>query len=522
MNKLKIHFFIVAFSLLLFPQSIYAQLNSVQIDSLLEDAMQKFNVVGASVGIVKDGKIIHSKGYGLKSIDKSDKVNENTQFCIASNSKAFAATALSILVEEGKLSWQDKVRDYIPNFKMYNAYVTENFNIEDLLTHRSGLGLGAGDLMIFPDGSDFTIDDIAQNFQYMKPQSAFRTKFDYDNLLYLIAGEITAKVSGMTWEGFVEKRILNPLEMNHSVSGINMLTDKRELASPHATVDNKNHTIPQYQQMLNGAAAGIYSSSNDISKWMLVHLNQGKYGENLEQTLFSIESQNQMWKIQTTTRVNRNPRYNSHFAGYGLGFNLTDVLGNMKISHTGGMPGMLSKITLIPDLNLGLVILTNTSDGGALLFETVSNSIIDSYLGLDDFKWVDKYYTYFQTVKQQTDSIVNHVWKTVRKNKNNSIKTEDYIGVFQDQWFGKVEIFMKKNQLWFKSYRSPKLNGPVYFYQANTFAIKWEYQDMNADAFAIFSLDENGRAQGITMKGISPDIDFSFDFQDLSFSRIQK
>jgi len=310
--------------------------------------------------------------------------------------------------------------------------------------------------------------------------------------------------------------------MNHSVSGINRLTDKTDLASPHATVNNTNHIIPQYNQMINGAAAGIYSSSTDISKWMLVHLNQGKYGKNLEQALFNKESQNEMWKIHTTTRVSRNPRYNSHFAGYGLAFDLTDELGHMKVSHTGGMPGMLSKVTMIPDLNLGLVILTNTSDGGALLFETVSNSIIDSYLGLDDFKWVDKYYAYFQSVQLETDSIVNQVWKTVDKAKKSKKQLNNYIGIYQDKWFGKVELFMKDKQLWFKSYRSPKLNGPVYYYQANTFAVKWEYQDMNADAFIIFSLDEKGKAQGITMKGISPTIDFSFDFQDLDFYRVQK
>jgi len=188
-------------------KTTFAQITSTEVDHLVEKAMAKFNVAGVAVAIVKDGKIIHEKGYGVKSVDTKQKVDENTNFAIASNSKAFTTAALALLVEEGKLSWNDKVIKYIPEFRMYNEYVTGNFNIQDLLTHRSGLGLGAGDLMIFPDGSDFTVNDIIANLQYLKPVSAFRTKFDYDNLLYLVAGEIIARVSGMTWEAFVSKRI---------------------------------------------------------------------------------------------------------------------------------------------------------------------------------------------------------------------------------------------------------------------------------------------------------------------------
>jgi CubicO group peptidase (beta-lactamase class C family) len=484
--------------------------------------MQQFNVVGVSVGIVKDGQIIQTKGYGLKSINSDKKVDENTQFCIASNSKAFTTTALTLLVEEGKLSWEDKVRDYIPEFRMYNSYLTENFNIIDLLTHRSGLGLGAGDLMIFPDGSDFTITDIAQSFQYQTPVSAFRTKYDYDNLLYLIAGEVIARVSGMTWEDFVAKRIIEPLGMEYSATGITLVKDKENLASPHATQENTNHIITQYQQMVNGAAAGIYSSAKDISKWMLMHLNKGAYGKELDKKLFSVESQNKMWRIHTVKNTNRNPRYNSHFAGYGLGWELTDVKGNLKVSHTGGMPGMLSKVIMIPDLNFGLVILTNTSEGGAYFFESVSNEIVDSYLGLDPIKWVDKYATYFKRMTKDNQAFVDEVWETVKDADNKSNTKDDYVGIYEDPWFGKIEISLTDKQLWFKSLHSPKLNGPMSLYKANTFAIKWEYQDMNADAFAIFSLDQEGKAIGLKMKGISPNIDFSFDFQDLNFVRVKE
>lgn len=500
----------------------FAQISSPEVDALVEEAMEKFKVAGVAVAIVKDGQIIHRKGYGLQSVDSKTPVNEHTQFAIASNSKAFTTAALAILVEEGKINWHDKVIEHIPEFKMYNAYVTQNFNIQDLLTHRSGLGLGIGDLMFFPDGSDFTIDDLLASFQHFEPVSAFRTKFDYDNLLYLVAGELIARKSGMTWEAFIQTRIFDPLNMDHSYPSLAQVKDKSNLASPHGTPDGAWKALPNFEEMINGAAGGIYSNADDLCQWMMVHLNGGKYGENLEQQLFSEKSQREMWKIHTTLDANRNPRYNDHFAGYGLGWVLTDMKGNMVVSHTGGLPGMLSKTTLITDLNLGLVVLTNTEPGGGALFSAVSNTIVDSYLGLDDFGWVDKYHKHLSQRQEAADVVTEEVWKKVAAADDSSIDPENYLGIYQDPWFGKVEVLKKGDQLWFKSHRSPKLNGPMHYYQANTFAIKWEYQDMNADAFAMFGLDEEGRAQSIKMKGISPDIDFSFDFQDLDFERLTK
>ncbi len=505
-----------------FNVSLFAQLTTTQIDSLVNHAMETFQVAGSAVAIVKDGKIIYEKGFGVKSKATNEPVNEHTNFAIASNSKAFTTAALAILEEEGKINWTDKVVDHIPEFTMYNPYVQQNFNIQDLLTHRSGLGLGVGDLMFFPDGSDFTIDDLLGSFQHFKPVSAFRTKFDYDNLLYLVAGELIKRASGMTWEEFIKTRIFQPLNMDNSYPSLAYMSDKSNLASPHNGDSGTLKVLPNYEEMINGAAGGIYSNVDDICQWMLTQLNKGKYGENLEKQLFSQESQREMWKIHTTEEASRNPRYNSHFAGYGLGWDLTDKLGNMEVSHTGGLPGMLSKTLLIPDLNLGIVVLTNTEPGGSGLFYAVSSTIEDSYLGLDDFQWTDKVSKYFSSRLEKGDEVTEKAWKTVEANKKTLIDESKYIGIYKDNWFGNVEVFKKGTQLWIKSHRSPKLNGPMYFYNANTFAIKWEYQDMNCDAFAMFSLDENGIAQSIKMKGISPNIDFSFDFHDLDLQRIKK
>ncbi|WP_417238436.1 serine hydrolase [Bizionia sp.] len=499
---------------------VHSQVTSKQIDSVVNYAMSQFNVAGCAVAVVKDGKIIHESGYGVKSIDTKEPVNPNTNFAIASNSKAFTTAALAMLVEDGKLNWDDKVKTHIPEFTMYNQYVEENFNIIDLVTHRSGLGLGVGDLMFFPQGSNFTIDDLLASFQHFKPESAFRTKWDYDNLLYIVAGELIARKSGMTWEAFIDSRIFKPLAMENSYASLSEISDTSNLSASHSTETGTMRIITTFEEMINGAAGGIFSNVNDMSAWMLLQLHEGTYGDGLKKQLFSKDNHYEMWKIHTVMDANSNPRYNSHFAGYGLGWFLTDVKGNMQVEHTGGLPGMLSKVVMIPDLDLGIVVLTNTSNDGGGLFSAITQTIIDMYLDMDDFQWIDKYAAYMKSNQSGADAVVEKVWDSVAKNDQSKIKTKNYIGMYEDVWFGKMEVFVKDNQLWLKSHRSPLLNGPLQFYKDETFAIKWEYQDMNADAFAMFTLDENGVANGFTMKGISPNIDFSFDFQDLYLKRL--
>lgn len=497
------------------------QLNTERFDRIVESAMDSLKgIAGFALGVVKDGSVIHAKGYGVKSIETNEKVTKDTPFAIASNTKAFTTTALAILVDRKKLKWTDKVVQFIPEFKMYNEYVTNNFTIADLLTHRSGLGLGAGDLMFFPDGSDFTMKDVLTCFQYFEPSSDFRTQFDYDNLLYLVAGEVVARVSNMQWNTFVKEEIIAPLQMHNSYSDINSVDNVDVLAQPHAfheTLTPIDHM--QINAGVNGADGSILSSASDMCKWMLAQLNHGNYGAELEKELFSQEQQNEMWRIHTTIKKRPNSRYRSHFSGYGLGWFLSDVLGNMKVEHQGMGPGMVSEVVLIPDIDLGIVVMSNSTES-TLLNAVVSRTIMDEFIGAEDYDWLKRAMD-IQNRAKRDDLFTKEVWGQVEKNKKMAFLEERYIGIYEDPWFGKIEIFNNNGNLWFKSYRSPKLNGRMYFYDENVFAIKWEYQDMNADAFATFKVDESGQAQSITMKGISDNIDFSFDFQDLRLRRIE-
>ncbi|MBS1489491.1 MAG: serine hydrolase [Bacteroidetes bacterium] len=497
-------------------------LSSHQIDDLAARSMKAFNVPGIAVAVIKDGKVIHAKGYGVRSLNTLQKVDEHTLFGIASNSKAFTAAALGMLVDEGKLKWDDKVRDYIPEFKLYSPFVTEEFTIRDLLTHRSGLGLGAGDLMFFPDSSDFTIKDVIYNLRFLKAVSSFRSKYDYDNNLYIIAGEVVARVSGKSWDEFVEQHIMAPLGMKNSAASFDRLKDPSNVIDGHAPVNGKVQVIARSTIKVGHAAGGINSSIADLSKWVLLHLNHGKYGDNLSKKLFSENVHEEMWTPQTIIPVRNPGPYNTHFASYGLGFGLADVKGYKQVSHTGGLEGMVTQITMLPELNLGIIVLTNQQEGGA--FASITNQIKDGYFSITGTDRVAEYSAgrnkSLAYAKHLTDSIWNEI-ETEKKKGNSKLEWDKITGTYTDSWLGEVTIANKNGRLWFDSKRSPKLTGELFYFRGNTFVVKWKDRSMDADAFVTFSLDESGKGAGITMKAISPLTDFSYDFHDLNFHRTQ-
>ena len=504
--------------------SLFSQpLTGTQIDSLVERSMKAFDVPGIAVAIIKDGKIIHAKGYGVRSLNTKQKTDENTLFGIASNSKAFTAAALGMLVDEGKIKWDDKVRDYIPEFKLYSPYVTEEFTIRDLLTHRSGLGLGAGDLMFFPDSSDFVLKDIIYNLRFLKQVSGFRTKYDYDNNLYIVAGEVVARITGKSWDDFVQERIIDPLGMDKTATSLDRLKDKGDVIEGHAPVDGKVQVIARSSMKVGHSAGGINSNIADLCKWVQLWLNKGKYGDGRSKTLFSENVYREMTSPQTIIQVNGPGPYNTHFAAYGLGFFLSDIKGYKQITHTGGLEGMVTQITMIPELNLGIIVLTNQQEGGA--FRSITDQIKDGYFGITGTNRVTEYSTQRKNQLAFATHLVDSVWKEIDKVQQSGNEKTDinlFAGTYRDVWFGDVTISIKNSKAWFDSKRSPKLTGELFHYKGNTFVVRWKDRSMDADAFVNFSLDEEGKASGIKMRAISPLTDFSYDFHDLDFQRVKK
>lgn len=487
--------------------TFYSQITSQQIDEVANKALQAFNVPGIAVAVVKDGKVIHAKGYGVRSLNTKLPVDENTLFGIASNSKAFTTTALSILVDEGKIKWEDKVTKYLPDFKMYDPYVTKTFTIRDLVTHRSGLGLGSGDLMLWPDATNFTKTELVHNLRYLKPTTSFRENFNYNNVLYVTAGEVLAKVSGKSWADFLQERILTPVGMNTSTSFVGNLSANANVIDPHVPTEGKLVIIPKYSNPIFDGAAGIYSNLNDMSKWAILLLNNSKLPNGT--TLLSETSHNELTQLQTIIPAYTKAPYNTHFSGYGLGFFLNDTKGYKQISHTGGLEGNVTQFTLIPEIGLGIIVLTNQQMGGA--FSAITNTIKDRYLGVEPKDYVKIY------SEREADALKKHDQLIAESFANAKEQFPfPYLGTYKDNWFGEITLYQENGKFYFKAKRSENLKGQIFFQKDSTYFIKWDNRSLNADAAITF---EN-KGKKATMKAISDYTDFSYDFQDLEFEKV--
>lgn len=515
LSRLKLALFILVLGATAFNSQAQI-LTSKQIDSVVEKTLTTFNVPGIAVAVIKDGKLIHSKGYGVRSIKTNLKVDENTLFGVASNTKAITAAALGILVDAKKLTWDTKVTDVIPEFKMYDAFVTSEFTVRDLLTHRSGLGLGAGDLMIWPDSSTVTKKQLIHNLRYLKPVSSFRTKYDYDNLMYIVAGEVVERVSGITYENFIESKIIKPLGMSKTAASWYRLTDKSNVIDGHAPYEDKLLPVGLSFGEVANAAGGIYASVSDMSKWVMAMLNGGKYGDNLSNKLFSAAVAKELWTPQTII-AGGNP---ASFSSYGLGWFLSNVNGKFQATHTGGLSGIVTQVTILPELNLGIIVLTNQQSGAA--FNAVTNSIKDGFLGIKGLDRIKTYNDNRLKNEKEANQMVAKVWTEIATaQKVNQAKPEvkNYFGTFADAWFGEVTISEVNGKMHFQAKNAPKLRGDMTYYKGNTFIVKWYDRSLDADAFVNFSLNHEAKAEGFKMEAISPLTDFSFDFQDLDFKK---
>ena len=353
------------------------------IDRLAARIQQQFAVPGMAVAIVKDGKVLFAKGYGVREAGKPDKVDAKTLFGIGSNTKAFTVAALAMLVDEGKLSWDDKVIDRLPNFRLYDPYVTRELTIRDLLTHRSGLGLGSGDLMLFPP-SDFTRAEIIHNLRYMPPASSFRSKFAYDNLLYIVAGELVLAKTGMSWETFVQTKILDRLGTGCAAT-VSLVPAHANMAVPHVMVGDKLTVVTPDPSTAYDPAGSIQCNAEGMAAWMALQLADGRLKDGSQ--LFSAAQHKEMWTPQTilaplpeSAALTR-----THFRDYGLAWFIEDYEGAQRVWHTGGLVGMVSAVSLLPEQGVGIVVLSNQESGGRA---AMTQSLLDAMVGRPGRDWL--------------------------------------------------------------------------------------------------------------------------------------
>jgi len=346
------------------------------LDAWVERTLETFEVPGVAVAIVKDGEVVLARGFGVRTIGEATPVDERTRFGIASNTKAFTATALGILVEHGKLEWDGPVIDYLPWFQMWDPWVTREITVRDLLVHRSGLGLGQGDLLYWPE-SDFTRREIVEAVRYLEPVTSFRSAYAYDNILYHVAALVIEEVSGLTWEDFVQTRIIEPLGMNDTRVTRASTLEEGNVATPHARIEGTVRPVQPLAATATNAAGGINSTAADMAKWLIVQLDSGRVSDS--ERIFSERTTTQLWKPVTPLPIGRVPDglepLQVQFAGYALGFGIRDHRGHKMVTHTGGLPGYVSRLTMVPELKLGIAVLTNQEMGVA--FESITARILD-------------------------------------------------------------------------------------------------------------------------------------------------
>ncbi len=476
--------------------------------------MDAFEVPGIGLAIVKDGQVIVAKGYGVRRLGEPAPVDGQTLFGIASNTKVFTAVALGLLVEEGKIAWDAPVIDYLPWFQMWDPYVTRELSIRDLLVHRSGLGLGAGDLLWWPP-STYTRKEIMQRLRFIKPATSFRSAYAYDNVLCLVAGEVIESVSGLTWEDFVAQRILKKVGMATSDVRYSAAANKGNVAGTHARVEGVIRLVKPMDSDNTNPAGGINSNAEDMARWMLVLLGEERLADGSR--LFNEKTARELVTLVTPMPIPApQPELaalKANFQGYALGLNVHDYQGKKVITHTGGLPGYVSKVTLLPELNLGITVLTNQESGEA--FNSLTWHIVDHYLGVAATDWVDAYLKVRARREARTAEAMKKAASARNAASKPALPLEKYAGTYTDAWYGDVKIALEDGKLVLSFTRTPVLIGDLEHWQYDTFIVRWRDRELRADAYVTFALNHDGTIDQVKMRAVSPETDFSFDFHDL-------
>jgi CubicO group peptidase (beta-lactamase class C family) len=395
-----------------------------------------------------------------------------------------------------------------------DPYVTRELTVRDLLVHRSGLGLGAGDLLWWPP-STYTRREIAQRLRYVPLETSFRSAYAYDNVLYLVAGEVIESVSGLTWEDFIRTRILARVGMSSSHPRFDTTVNGGNVATPHARIEERVRVVQPFASDNMNPAGGILSNAEDMAKWMLVLLGRGQLEDGTR--LFSEVT---WWQISGLVTPMPNPDppqelepLRTFVMGYALGLNIREYRGHGALTHTGGLVGLVSRVLLIPDIGLGVSVLTNQESGEA--FNALAYSVADHYLKAPVFDWVAQLsIVRGRNLARMAEAELKSAQARDSGSKP-SLPLSKYAGTYADPWYGDVEITEASGRLGVRFTKTPSLTGTLEHWQHDTFVARWTDRELRADAFVTFALKPDGSIERARMEAVSPATDFSFDFQDL-------
>jgi len=413
----------------------------------LDEARLTLDVPGMGVAIVQEGEVVFARGFGERTLGKGDAVDADTLFAIGSASKAFTSAGVAMLVDEGEVNWSDRVREHLPWFRMHDAYPTDELRIRDMLSHTSGLP--RGDMVWY--GSDYDRREIVERLPELEPVSSFRSAFGYQNIMYIAAGLLIEEVSGAPWDDFLPSRIFEPLGMDDTNLSVAALSGLDNVATPHAKIEQEITPIP-WRNIDNAAPAGsINSSVNDMAKWVTLLLDEGKLGEGDEEEVVitpgAIET---MW-TPVSLAVAPGPlgalRAESHFLLYGLGWFVQDYRAEKVVQHGGNIDGMSALVAMMPEHDLGVVVLTNMN--GSVLPPVAVNEVFDAFLGADDHDWADEAKQVMDTAEQAAEQARKQAEEQRVEGTSPSHDLEDYTGTYTHDFYGDIEVTLEDGALVF-------------------------------------------------------------------------
>ncbi len=508
--------FFTASLLLLFSFNFYAQdkagIDFTELDKYLNKALNEWQIPGMAVAIVQGDSIVFAKGYGIREFGKEDKVDTKTLFATASNTKSFTSGALSKLVDQGKISWDDKVTDYLPWFRMYNNYVTGEMTIRDLLCHRSGLKTFSGDLLWYE--TNYTSREVIERAQYLKPEYGFRTHFGYSNIMFSAAGEIIPAVTGLTWEDYIRNNFFEKLDMKNSLLSVSELEGKTNIAIPHHIEAGKDPLPIKYMSWDNVApAAAIISNVEDMSKWLILQMNEGIYKND------TILDEMQIWEMQSTQTPDNSSKGwlnyfpTKHFSSYGLGWSLFDYQGVKVVNHGGGADGMISQTMYVPEKDFGMVVLTNNIN---YLPTALMYYIIDDYFGETAKDWSKFYMRVYKYGKKKDKNDEEEKYKNRVLNTKPSLKLSGYTGTYGGDLYGNAEVTIEDGHLVLDFLPSQVLIGDLSHWHYNTFIIKLKNSPTLPEGTVNFVIGIDGKVEELKVDIPNPD----FHFTELEFKKL--
>ena len=461
-----------------------------RLEKIVLEAQREFQTPAISLAILRGGEIIFEAGYGTRTLGAEETVDADTSYAIASMSKSMTAAILAGLVEQGAISWDDRVSDYLPDFRLQDGTASREFRVRDLLIHNSGLRSEAGGTIWY--GSDRTRLEVVRRLRFLRPVSDFRERFAYQNVTFLVAGLVAEAVSGERWDDLIQRRIFDPLGMTRSFPTLSARDASAigNIASPHALIQGQTSVIPYRGHDNIAPAASVHSTAHDLARYLAMFLNRGMAGEKRILSEASVAELHRSHMVGRDLVPVAHPRLKPAFATYGYGWFIDSYGGEKRVYHSGGVDGMRGQIALFPERGSGVVVLSNSENQYA--YQSVLMTIEDWLIGAEPVDWVRTYSEFARTNPDRTE-LPERISGTAPLHA-----LEAYCGTFCDSVAGEIVVSERAGNLRLEFVRTPAFRAELSHYHYDTFRLRWDDRYIS-DGLVTFVTGSAGRVDGLTL-----------------------